>query len=80
MALINDKIYSEWVRMKKSLEKYGFDTVEQFVTDIDKLAVRKAQETLEAFSNLLRDNFEEDDVIRVQEVLAYINDFKYDLR
>ena len=80
MALINDKIYSEWVRMKKSLEKYGFDTVEQFVTGIDKLAVRKAQETLEAFSNLLRDNFEEDDVIRVQEVLAFINDFKYDLR
>ena len=80
MALINDKIYSEWVRMKKSLEKYGFDTVEQFVTGIDKLAVRKAQETLDAFIDLIIANYVDDTEIPASKVLEYINDFKEELR
>lgn len=80
MALIDDKVYSEWVRMKKSLEKYGFETVEEFVKGIDELAVSKARETLEALSNLVTDNYKEEDSIPVKQVLEYINDFKYDLR
>ena len=79
MALIDDKVYSEWVRMKKSLEKYGFETVEEFISGIDKLAVRKAQETLDAFSELIIANYVEDTEILASKVLEYINDFKEDL-